>query len=220
MSLPFWLPLENYGSPRSRAKDDDTPINSPLSREEAIESLSPSSIVTYAADLFPTGAESHRVHVVTQRKMKAVETLISRVLSFTFDDQGSCPSSLAAPGYIGPLYIVELCSPSRVVFLTGWKAQVEHMYRVQQANMLWSNAYTEYGSLKGSLQIGDMEKVVSRIMNKLITDEDVHQWIQFTEHPILMPTYTEELKQIRSIALSSLQNDHLNLQDMFDLSNL
>lgn len=197
------LTAENSTSPPS--KDFNTAMNSPpsQSREKAIESLLPSDIMQCAEMLGIDAGNppGRRMHGLTQKKCNTIQSLISRVLSFTFDDRGSCPVHLAPFGYNGPLYVVELCSPRRVVFLTGWKAQVEHAYRAQQANLLWNHAFTEDGSLKDSCRIPDMKKAVGTIMNKLITDEEIHQWLHFTECPILMPEYTHELEQIRMSAL-------------------
>lgn len=203
MESPPRQPLtpEDWGSPPSRAHDVNTPLNSP--REKEIESLSPLGMMQ-CAEMLGTGAGYHvrrKVHWLTQKKLNKIQSLISRVLSFTFDDRGSCPVHLALHDYNGPLYAVELCSPSRVVFLTGWKAQVEHAYRSQQANMLWNYAFTEDGSLKDSCRIPDMMKAVGTIMSKLVTDEEVQQWIHFTQRPILMPEYTVELDQIRMAML-------------------
>lgn len=212
MDSPQRQPLapEEWGSPPSRAKDVDTPLSSPPSREKAIESLSPSDMMQ-CAEMLGIGAGyevRRRMHGLTQKKMNTIQSLINRVLSFTFDDRGSCPVHLASNGYSGPLYVVELCSPCRVVFLTGWKAQVEHAYRVQQANMLWNHAFTEDGSLRDSCRIPDMKKAVGTIMSKLITDEEIHQWLHFTERPLLMPEYTEQLEKIRMAVLPQPRMSH------------
>ena len=236
MDSPPRQPLapEEWGSPPSGAKDVDTPLNSPPSREKAIESLSPSGMVQ-CAEMLGIGAGyqvRRRMYGMTQNKLNTIQSLISRVLSFTFDDRGSCPVNLAPHGYNGPLYAVELCSPSRVVFLTGWKAQVEHAYRSQQANMLWNHAFTEDGALKDSCRIPDMKKAVGTIMSKLITDEDIYQWLHLIERPILMPEYTEEIDKIRMTMLPSMpyensaascenfdaESDEITLKDLLELT--
>lgn len=194
---------QHCGSPPPKAKDVDTYVNSPPSREKAIQSLSPSGIMKCAEMLAIDAANPIQCHRSQQRKIDIIKLIIDRVLSFTYNPEGSCPSHFAAPGYNGPLYVVELCSPSRVVLLTGWKAQVEHAYRAQQANMLWKHAFTEDGSLKDNCKISDMKKAVGTIMNKLITDEEMDQWFHLTERPILMPEYTEELQKIRKIRMSA-----------------
>jgi hypothetical protein len=74
--------------------------------------------------------------------------------------------------------------------------------------MLWNHAFTEDGSLRDSCRIPDMKKAVGTIMSKLITDEEIHQWLHFTERPLLMPEYTEQLEKIRMAVLPQPRMSH------------
>ena len=92
---------------------------------------------------------------------------------------------------------------------------MEHAYRAQQANMLWDHAFAEDGSLKSNCKVSDVKKAVATIMSKLITEEEIHQWLHFTDCPILMPEYTEELEKIRASVVPD-DDDSIRVADLLD----